>query len=72
VHQTLEPQTNRKAERFIKILLNEWAYGLSSQSSEERNRWLSRFLAIYNVCRCHMRLAGRIPFQQISLLQATE
>jgi len=66
------PRTNGKAERFIKTLLNEWAYGLSFQSSEERNRWLSRYLAIYNGRRCHMALAGRTPFQQLGLLRATE
>jgi len=65
------PRTNGKAERFIKTLLNEWAYGLSFQSSEERNRWLSRYLAIYNGRRCHMALAGRTPFQQLGLLRAT-
>ena len=66
------PRTNGKAERFIKTLLNEWAYGMSFQSSAERNRWLSRYLAIYNGRRCHMALAGRTPFQQLRLLRATE
>jgi transposase InsO family protein len=66
------PRTNGKAERFIKTLVHEWAYGLSFQSSEERNRWLSRYLAIYNGRRCHMALAGRTPFQQLGLLRATE
>jgi transposase InsO family protein len=32
------PRTNGKAKRFIKTLVNEWAYGLSFQSSEKRNR----------------------------------
>jgi len=26
------PRTNGKAERFIKILVSEWAYGISFQS----------------------------------------
>ena len=51
---------------------DEWAYGLSFQSSEERNRWLGRYLAIYNGRRCHRALAGRTPFQQLGLLRATE
>ena len=55
------PRTNGKAERFIKTLLSEWAYGMSFQSSAERNRWLGRYLAIYNRRRCHMALAGRTP-----------
>jgi len=53
------PRTNGKAKRFIKTLVHEWAYGLSFQSSEERNRWLRRYLAIHNSRRCHMALAGR-------------
>jgi hypothetical protein len=66
------PRTNCKAERFIKTLVHEWAYGLSFQSSEERNRWLGRYLAIYNGRRCYMALAGRTPSQQLGLLRATE
>jgi transposase InsO family protein len=66
------PRTKGKAERFIKTLVNEWAYGLSFQSSEERNRWLGRYLAIYNGRRCHMALSGRTPFEQLELLRATE
>lgn len=66
------PRTNGKAERFIKTLQSEWAYGMSFQSSAERNRWLGRCLAIYNRRRCHMALAGRIPYQQLALLRATE
>jgi transposase InsO family protein len=48
------PRTNGKAERFIKTLLAEWAYSMAFQSSTERNRWLPRYLAIYNARRCHM------------------
>jgi len=66
------PRTNGKAERFIKTLESEWAYGMSFQSSAERNRWLSRYLAIYNRRRRPMALAGRTPFQELALLRATE
>ena len=66
------PRTNGKAERFIKTLLAEWAYSMASRTSTERNRWLSRYLAIYNGRRCHMALAGRTPTQQLGLLRATE
>ncbi len=40
------PQTNGKAERFIKTLLAEWAYVIADQTSEERNGWLPRYLGI--------------------------
>ena len=66
------PRTNGKAGRFIKTLQSEWAYGVSFQSPAERNRWLERYLAIYNHRRCHMALAGRTPYQQLALLRATE
>ena len=66
------PRTNGKAERFIKTLLAEWAYSMAFHTSAERNRWLPRYLAIYNGRRCHMALAGRTPIQQLGLLRATE
>jgi transposase InsO family protein len=57
------PRTNGKEGRFIKTLVNEWGYGLSFQSSEERNRWSRRYLAIHNGRRCHMAFASRTPLQ---------
>ncbi len=66
------PRTNRKAERFIKTLQAEWAYGMAFQALEERNSWLPRYLAIYNGRRCHMALAGRTLIQQLCLLTAAE
>jgi len=66
------PRTHGKAERLIKTLQSERAYGMSFQRSAERNRWLGRYLAIYNRRRCHMALAGRTPFQQLALHRAAE
>jgi len=40
------PRTNGKAERFIKALLSEWANAMPFQTSEERNRWLPRYLGL--------------------------
>ena len=57
------PQTNGKAERFIKTLLAEWAYSMAFQTSTERNRWLPLYLAILNDRRCHIALAGRNPIR---------
>jgi hypothetical protein len=48
------PQTNGKAERFIKTLLNEGAYAMPFQTSNERNRWLPRYLGLYNSRRSNM------------------
>jgi len=66
------PQTNGKAERFIKTLQAEWAYAMPFTSSEERKRWLPRYLSIYNDRRCHMAIGGRTPFQQLQRLRVTE
>ncbi len=66
------PRTNGKAERLIKTMVNEWAYGMSFQNSEERNRWSGRYLGNYKGRKCHMALAGRTPFQQLGLLRVTE
>jgi transposase InsO family protein len=66
------PQTNGKAERFIKTLLAEWAYVIAYQTSEERNRWLPRYLVIYNGHRCHMALGGLSPQQCLQRLLIAE
>ena len=42
------------------------------QTSEERNSWLPSYLAIQTGRSCHIALPGRTPFQQFSLLTATE
>jgi transposase InsO family protein len=59
------PRTNGKAERFIQTLCREWAYGMSFQNSEERNRWLPPYLAIYNRLRKHSALGWRSPQQRL-------
>ena len=40
------PRTNGKAERFIKTLLEEWAYVMPYGSSEARIELLPDFLGI--------------------------
>jgi hypothetical protein len=42
------PRTNGMAERFIRTLVEEWAYGMTFQTSDDRNQWLSRYLGIHN------------------------
>lgn len=36
-------------------------------TSEERNRWLTRYLDLYNLRRCHMALGGISPKQRLQL-----
>ncbi len=44
--RTYTSRTNGKAERLIQTFCREWAYGMPFQNSEERNRWLPRYLSI--------------------------
>lgn len=62
------PRTNGKAERFIQTLCREWAYSMPFHNSEERNRWLPRYLSIYNRLRSHSALGGRSPQQRLNEL----
>ena len=64
------PRTNGKAERFIQTLCREWAYSMPFQNSEERNRWLPRYLSIYNRLRKHSALGYRSPQQRLNELLA--
>lgn len=50
---------------YIQTLCREWAYGMSFQNSEERNRWLPRYLSIYNRLRKHTALGDRSPQQRL-------
>ena len=55
------PQTNGKAERFIRTILGEWAYGAIYASSAERTAALGGFLWRYNFKRNHGSLGRKPP-----------
>lgn len=55
------PQTNGKAERFIRTLLNEWAYHRAYTHSRWRARALPAYLVYYNFERPHSALGGHPP-----------
>lgn len=55
------PQTNGKAERFIKTMLGEWAYGRLYRPNQERLAALPRWVDFYNHRRPHTALAGDVP-----------
>ena len=59
------PQTNGKAERFIQILQNEWAYARPYRSNAERLRQLPRWLYRYNHRRPHGGLGGAVPASRL-------
>lgn len=55
------PQTNGKAERFIRTMLEGWAYGQIYGSSAERTAALDGWLVYYNHQRPHASLNRRPP-----------
>ena len=55
------PQTNGKAERFIKTLLAEWAYGRLYRTNAERIDALPAWVTYYNDARTHTALGGITP-----------
>jgi transposase InsO family protein len=59
------PQTNGKAERFIRTMLREWAYAAVYGSSAERAAALSGWLDRYNFTRRHGALGHRPPIQRL-------
>jgi transposase InsO family protein len=62
------PQTNGKAERFIRTLLAGWAYGAIYGSSRERTAALDGWLWHYNHRRRHSALGHQPPITRTNLL----
>jgi transposase InsO family protein len=62
------PQTNGKAERFIRTLLAGWAYGAIYRSSTERTTALDGWLWHYNHRRRHSALGHQPPVTRTNLL----
>ena len=63
------PQTNGKAERFIRTMLREWAYAAVYGSSPERAAALPGWLERYNFSRRHGALGHRPPIARLRELQ---
>jgi len=62
------PQTNGKAERFIRTLLAGWAYGAIYRTSNERTTALDGWLWHYNHRRRHSALGHQPPATRTNLL----
>ncbi|MEA2314316.1 MAG: hypothetical protein QOI03_1008, partial [Solirubrobacteraceae bacterium] len=60
------PQTNGKAERFIRTMLGGWAYGTLYRSSSERTAALDGWLWHYNYRRRHSALGHQPPIARLS------
>jgi transposase InsO family protein len=65
------PQTNGKAERFIRTLLNGWAYGAIYASSDERTTALDGWLYRYNHHRRHSAIGRQTPITRLNNLLGT-
>jgi transposase InsO family protein len=62
------PQTNGKAERFIRTMLGGWAYGAIYRDSDERNAALTGWLDFYNRRRPHGALSHKPPLARLNEL----
>jgi transposase InsO family protein len=62
------PQTNGKAERFIRTMLGGWAYGAVYRDSAERNAALAGWLDFYNRRRPHGALSHKPPIAHLNEL----
>jgi transposase InsO family protein len=62
------PRTNGKAERFIRTLLNGWAYAAIYRNSDERRRALPGWLDFYNRRRPHRSLSRQAPIERLHAL----
>jgi transposase InsO family protein len=62
------PQTNGKAERFIRTLLAGWAYGAIYRSSRERTAALDGWVWFYNHRRRHSAIGRQPPVRRTNLL----
>jgi transposase InsO family protein len=63
------PQTNGKAERFIRTMLREWAYAVVYVSAQERAASLPTWLERYNITRKHSALGHQPPLARLRELQ---
>jgi transposase InsO family protein len=59
------PQTNGKAERFIRTMLGGWAYGAIYRDSRERTAALTGWLDFYNRRRPHGAIGHKPPIARL-------
>jgi transposase InsO family protein/transposase-like protein len=62
------PQTNGKAERFIRTMLSSWAYGAIYRDSAERTAALDGWLWTYNHRRRHQAIGRQTPISRVNNL----
>jgi len=60
------PRTNGKAERFIRTLVESWAYGAVYRTSAERTAALAGWTDWYNRLRPHRSLGRKPPLSRLA------
>jgi transposase InsO family protein len=60
------PRTNGKAERFIRTLIDGWAYGAVYRTSSERVAALAGWLDWYNRLRPHRAIGRKPPLTRLA------
>ncbi len=65
------PQTNGKAERFIRTMLGGWAYGALYGTNHERTAALDGWLWTYNHRRRHSAIGRQPPITRLNNLLGT-
>ena len=65
------PQTNGKAERFIRTMLGGWAYGAIYATSAERTAALDGWIYRYNHHRRHSAIGRQPPISRLNNLLGT-
>src|SRR5262245_33640302 len=65
------PQTNGKVERFIRTLLERWAYARPYRDEAERLAALAPALDAYNRLRPHRALGGLTPLERVKNVSGT-
>jgi transposase len=65
------PQTNGKAERFIRTMLGGWAYGAIYTNSTDRAAALDGWLFTYNHRRRHAGIGRQTPITRLNNLLGT-
>ena len=60
------PQTNGKAERFIRTMLGGWAYGAIYRTSDERTAALDGWIWTYNHRRRHSAIGHKPPIARLN------
>ena len=61
------PKTNGKAERFIRTLKEQWAYGACYQTSAHRTRALQPWTNRYNRHRPHAGIGRQTPMSRLEV-----